>query len=72
MSDDTRDFLRALFANARPYLHPEWHAHADQHPSFGFNVRSGYGNCYVCGSILLKDICDTLNIHTAAYGSIFV
>jgi len=55
-----------------PCLHPQRHAHADQHPSFGFNVRSGYGNCYVCGSILLKDICDTLNIHTAAYGSIFV
>jgi len=37
-----------------PY--PENHRHDDQHHSFGFNVRTGYGNCYRCGSMLLKDI----------------
>jgi hypothetical protein len=43
-------------------LYPHQHQHADRHPSFGFNIRTGYGNCYVCGSMLLKDICLTLGI----------
>ena len=39
-----------------PCLYPENHNHNDQHHSFGFNVISGYGYCYRCGSMLLKDI----------------
>jgi len=42
-----------------PY--PKNHNHDDQHHSFGFNVRTGYGNCYRCGSMLLKDIYRVLN-----------
>jgi hypothetical protein len=32
------------------------HKNGDQHPSFGFNTRTGYGFCHVCGSMLLKDL----------------
>jgi hypothetical protein len=41
-----------------PY--PENHRHDDQHYSFGFNVKSGYGNCYRCGSMLLKALLSQL------------
>lgn len=51
-------------------VYPERHAHHDRHPSFGFNTRSGYGFCFVCGSLLLKDLCDVLGIQPAAYGGI--
>ncbi len=53
-------------------LYPTHHWHENTHASFGFNVRSGYGNCYVCGSILLKDICTEIGIHPADYGGLFV
>jgi hypothetical protein len=42
---------------------PERHQHRDQHPSFGFNTRTGYGFCHVCGTLLLKDLCAALDLH---------
>ncbi|MCL4237665.1 MAG: RepB family DNA primase [Anaerolineae bacterium] len=54
-----------------PCLFPQNHHHADTHTSFGFNVRTGYGNCFRCNSILLKDICQTLMIHPSDYGGLF-
>jgi len=39
---------------------PQRHKHGDRHPSFGFNTRSGYGFCHVCGTLLLKDLCAAL------------
>lgn len=51
-------------------IYPQHHLHADAHPSFGFNTRTGYGNCYVCGSILLKDICTALDIQPADYSGL--
>lgn len=53
-----------------PCLFPQHHRHGDQHPSFGFNMRTGYGHCYRCGSLLLKEICQTLDIHPADYGGL--
>jgi hypothetical protein len=41
---------------------PERHKNADQHASFGFNMRSAYGFCHVCGTLLLKDLCAALNV----------
>jgi hypothetical protein len=38
-------------------IHPERHKHGDRNPSFGFNTATGYGFCYVCGTMLAKDIC---------------
>ena len=55
-----------------PCLYPHQHQHDDRHPSFGFNTRTGYGNCFRCGSILLKDICLTLGILSADYGGLFI
>jgi hypothetical protein len=55
-----------------PCLHPAQHQHGDVHHSFGFNIGSGYGNCFRCGSILLKDICISLGIQPADYGGLFV
>lgn len=34
---------------------PERHKHGDRHPSFGFNTKTGYGFCHVCGTLLLKN-----------------
>lgn len=45
-----------------PCIYPERHAHNDLKPSFGFNAETGYGNCFVCGSILAKDIALRLGI----------
>ncbi len=55
-----------------PCPYPAHHQHGDVHPSFGFNMRSGYGHCFRCGSILLKDICITLGIQPTDYGGLFV
>lgn len=55
-----------------PCLYPTHHQHGDIHHSFGFNVVSGYGNCFRCGSILLKDICTSLGIQPTDYGGLFV
>jgi len=54
-----------------PCLYPENHTHDDQHHSFGFNVRSGYGHCFKCHSILLKDICNRINIYPNNYGGLY-
>jgi hypothetical protein len=52
-------------------LYPERHRHQDAHPSFGFNLRSGYGYCFVCGALLAKDLCAVLNIDLASLGGLF-
>jgi hypothetical protein len=54
-----------------PCLFPQNHHHADSHTSFGFNTHTGYGNCYRCGSMLLKDLCQTLAICPSDYGGLF-
>lgn len=41
---------------------PERHKQGDRHPSFGFNTKTGYGFCHVCGTLLLKDLCPSLGI----------
>lgn len=38
------------------------HKHGDRHHSFGFNTRTGYGFCHVCGSMLLKELCGVMGI----------
>jgi hypothetical protein len=53
-----------------PCLYPAHHQHGDVHPSFGFNVISGYGNCFRCGSMLLKDICNSLGIQPIDHGGL--
>lgn len=54
-----------------PCIHPERHRHDDRHHSFGFNTRTGYGNCFRCGSMLLKDICTELGIQSTDYNMLF-
>ena len=73
----TDTFIRLGYKQSGDWLsgaciYPEKHRHQDTHPSFGFNTRTGYGNCYVCGSILLKDICTTLGILPTDYGELFL
>jgi hypothetical protein len=53
-----------------PCLYPHHHQHNDQHSSFGFNTRSAYGSCFICGSLLLKDVCLALDIRPADYGGL--
>jgi len=52
-------------------IYPQRHKHGDRNPSFGFNTASGYGHCYVCGTMLAKDICAQLNIEPRNMGGLF-
>jgi len=68
-------FRRAGYRSKGPWLngpciYPERHAHHDHKPSFGFNTETGYGNCFVCGSILAKDVARQLGIHPRATGGL--
>ena len=51
-------------------IHPERHKNGDHNPSFGFNARSGYAHCYVCGTMLAKEVCETLNIDPDQLGGL--
>jgi len=51
-------------------INPQGHKHGDRNPSFGFNSMSGYGHCYVCGTMLAKDICARLNIDPSQLGGL--
>ena len=51
-------------------IHPERHQNGDRNPSFGFNLSSGYAHCYVCGTMLAKEVCKHLNIHPNQLGGL--
>ena len=51
-------------------IYPDRHKHGDRNPSFGFNTRSGYGYCYVCGTLLLKQVCQQLHINPQQHGGL--
>jgi hypothetical protein len=51
-------------------LYPERHKHGDRSPSFGFNTASGYGHCYLCGTMLAKEVCARLNIDLVQLGGL--
>lgn len=51
-------------------LYPEHHAHRDLRSSFGFNTHTGYGFCFVCGSMLARDIAARIGIDPAEYGGV--
>jgi predicted transcriptional regulator len=51
-------------------IHPERHTNGDSNPSFGFNTRGGYAYCYRCGTMLAKEVCQTLNIDPYHYGGL--
>lgn len=68
-------FISQGFKQMRDWLHgsciyPYRHKNGDRHPSFGFNLTSGYGFCYVCGTILAKDACDVLGIDPNSHGGL--
>ena len=69
------DLLRRDFKQHGDWLHgrcihPERHKNGDRNPSFGFNVKSGYAHCYVCGTMLTKEMCQTLNIDPDQLGGL--
>lgn len=43
-------------------VYPHRHRNSDDHPSFGLNTRTGYGFCFVCGSLSPKEVYDALNL----------
>jgi predicted transcriptional regulator len=51
-------------------LYPERHKNSDRNPSFGFNTASGYGHCYLCGTMLAKEVCGQLNIDPGQLGGL--
>lgn len=76
------DFLVATFLSRPHKVHGRWintscpnkHAHknGDRDYSFGFNPESAGGNCYRCGNMGLKQICEYEGINPQDYGGIFV
>jgi hypothetical protein len=52
-------------------IYPNRHRNGDRHPSFGFNRQSGYGYCFVCGTLLAKDIGRVLHIDIDAVGGLW-
>ncbi len=48
-----------------PCIHPENHAHADKHPSFGVNIESGVGHCFACGNYAPAEVAAALELRTA-------
>lgn len=54
-----------------PCPFPQHHRHQDSHPSFGFNVGSGYGFCFICGTLLAKDLCAVFHIDIPSLGGLF-
>jgi hypothetical protein len=51
-------------------IYPERHKNGDRNPSFGFNTQTGYGHCYVCGTLLAKEVCAALNIDPDQVGGL--
>lgn len=43
-------------------VHPERHKNGDAHPSFGFNLESGVGKCFVCGTFSQCEIAACLGL----------
>lgn len=61
---------RGTWLNGR-CIYPQHHRHQDAHASFGFNVATGYGYCYRCGTILARDICASVGIDIASLGGFY-
>lgn len=47
------------------------HKHGDSTPSFGYNTKSGAGNCFSCKGMNLAQICDFIGIRPADYGGFY-
>lgn len=47
------------------------HKNGDVHYSFGYNPAIGFGNCFGCGDMLLKDILPLIGIDSRDYGGIY-
>lgn len=52
-------------------LFPERHANKDEHPSFGFDTRTGRCHCFTCGFLKTIDVTRRLNIDVNAYGGLW-
>jgi hypothetical protein len=51
-------------------VYPEHHKHGDAHPSFGYNLATGFGYCHICGTMLTKDLCHAVGIAPADFGGL--
>jgi bifunctional DNA primase/polymerase-like protein len=50
---------------------PHNHRHGDKHPTFGYHVVSGIGNCFSCGTMLTKELCELIGVDYVALGGLF-
>lgn len=55
-----------------PCVQPEKHRRSDAKRSFGYNTITGFSKCFVCGTLLLKDITERIGIDPDDYGGLFV
>ena len=49
-----------------PCIHPEKHTEGDRHPSFGVNIQSGVGHCFVCGNYSSTEVGAALGVPVPA------
>ena len=81
LNPQVMDALRQHFERQQPTQHGDWlnvpcpntpaHKHGDTTPSFGYNMVDGTGNCYVCGGLSTKQLCEYVGIDWKALGGLF-
>ena len=62
---DQRGYKRSRNWLNGPCIHPDKHRHGDQHASFGVNIISGVGHCFVCGSFAPIEVAGALRLATS-------
>lgn len=75
------DAVEGYFRAQKHVMHGEWincpcpnhnaHKHGDTTPSFGYNPKSAWGNCFRCGDMPLKQICEYINYNPQDYGGFY-
>lgn len=76
------DALERHFSGASHKMHNGWvncpcpkgnaHKHGDKHFTFGYNPQSGVGNCFSCGTMLTKELCELVGVDYSSLGGLFL
>lgn len=76
------DSLRRHFEGQPHKIHKDWincpcpksgnHKHGDKHFTFGYHIASGVGNCFSCGTMLTKELCELTGTDYKALGGLFL
>jgi hypothetical protein len=82
LNPDVLAALRAHFEGQKHTLHRDWincscpksqnHKNGDKHFTFGYHPEHGIGNCFSCGTILTKELCELTGINYEGLGGLFI